>query len=155
MIDGTGPSGKTTAKPKFTLDSTQRRSYDAIVQRDLLRPYIPKPPPPASATAPADAGLDRLTVVSLSDWSGTPEVHVSDAGSQKILRLRKGDALAGGEVVMIDYRTLPMPGKPGIVSYSRVILKIGNAYWAVEHGQTLAAKYQLAPEQIPSHLRGL
>ena len=157
VVDGIGPSGKTEPKPKFTLDSPQRRSYDAIVQRDLLRPYIPTPPAPAAAVAagPADVSLERLTVVSLSDWGGTPEVHVCDSTTQKISRLKRGDTLAGGEIVMVDYRTLPLPGSPGLVSYSRVILKIGNAYWAVEHGQTLAAKHQLAPEQLPSELRGL
>jgi len=157
VVDGAGPPGKTEPKAKFALDSPQRRSYDAIIQRDLLRPYIPTPPTPAAANSLGlgDLSLDRVSVVSLSDWGGTPEVHVCDSPTQRIFRLKKGDNLAGGQIVMVDYRTLPLPGKPGVVSYSRVILKLGNAYWAVEHGQTLAAKYQLAPEQIPPELRGL
>jgi len=157
VVDGAGPAGKTEPKAKFALDSPQRRSYDAIVQRDLLRPYLPTPPTPVAAgvLGLADLGLDRVTVVSLSDWGGSPEIHVCDAATQRIFRLKQGDALAGGQIVMIDYRTLPLPGNPGMVSYSRVILKIANAYWAVEHGQTLATKYQLTPEQMPPGLRSL
>jgi hypothetical protein len=33
---------------------------------------------------------------------------------------------------MVDYRPLPMPGNEGLKSFSRVILKIGADYWAVE-----------------------
>ena len=157
VVDGLAPPPKTNVKPKFALDSPERRHYDVIVLRDLLRPYIPTPPgsPSATATALADLSPDSLTVVSLSDWRGSPEVHVCDAASQRVFRLKKGDALAGGEIVMIDYRALPLPGSPGILSYSRVILKIGDAFWAVEHGQSLATKYQLAPDRVPSDLRGL
>jgi hypothetical protein len=37
-------------------------------------------------------------------------------------------------------------------SFSRVILKIGTEYWAIERGKTLADKYRLAPEQLPEQL---
>ena len=37
VVDGAGPAGKTEPKPKFALDRPQRRIYDVIAQRDLLR----------------------------------------------------------------------------------------------------------------------
>lgn len=58
-------------------------------------------------------------------------------------------------VVLIDYRPLPVPGREYLLSYSRVILKIGNEYWAVERGQTLANKYQLTPDKLPEQLSKL
>ena len=155
VVEVPGIKPKADLQPKFALDSPQRRLYDAIVQRDLLRPYVPRPPADATAHAEHASPLDALRVVSLSNWGGAPEVHVCDTNSMKISSFKAGDALAGGQVVMIDYRTLPMPGKPGLVSNSRVILQIGTNYWAVEHGQTLSTKYQLAPEQLPPELRGV
>jgi hypothetical protein len=144
---------KADLQPKFTLDSPQRRFYDGIVQRDLLRPYVPRPPADATAGARQASALDGLRVVSLSQWGGVPEVDICEMNSMKISIFKVGDTLAGGQIVMIDYRPLPMPGKPGFVSDSRVILKLGTNYWAVERGQTLSAKYPLAPEQLPTELQ--
>jgi hypothetical protein len=39
-----------------------------------------------------------------------------------------------------------------LVSNSRVILKIGSEYWAIERGRTLAEKYKLALNQVPESL---
>ena len=146
---------KADLQPRFALDSPQRRLYDAIVQRDLLRPYSPRPPAEAPATAVQASPLDALRVVSLSNWGGAPEVHVCETNSMKISRFKTGDTLAGGQIVMVDYRALPMPGKPGFVSDSRVILRLGTNYWAVERGQSLSTRHPLAPEQLPPELRRL
>ena len=56
---------------------------------------------------------------------------------------------------MVDYRRMPKPGKEYLMSESRVIVKIGTEYWAVELGQTLAQKYRLNPEQLPEQLAKL
>lgn len=151
--------------PKFTLDSPERRQFDTIVSRDILRPYIKRPPAPpavASPATPANAvtpdkplpGPESLRIVSLSDWQGSPEVHVRDTVNERTLRYRPGDALAGGVIVMIDYRPLPMPGNEALKSYSRVILRIDNEYWAIERGRTLADKYKLTPSQSPESAAG-
>lgn len=151
--------------PKFTLDSPERRIYDMIVQRDILRPYIKRAPAgPAApggvvpgANLPLAAkplpGPESLRVVSLSEWQGFPEIHVRDLPNQRTLSFRPGDPLAGGVVVMVDYRPLPVPDKPGLRSDSRVIIRIGAEYWAVERGRTLADKYKLASEQLPENLK--
>jgi hypothetical protein len=155
VFEVAGVKPKADLKPKFALDSPQRRLYDVIVQRDLLRPYSPRAATETAAGAGPASPLDVLRVVSLSNWGGMPEVAVCDTTSMKISSFKAGDTLAGGQIVMVDYRTLPMPGQPGLVSNSRVILKVGTSYWAVEHGQPLSAKYPLAPEQLPTELRGV
>jgi hypothetical protein len=145
--------------PKLGLDSPERRLFDGIVQRDLLRPYVKRPSPPNSGTpgtTPAvpttPTGPESLKIVSLSQWLGQPEVAVLDGVRQKTLHYRAGDLLAGGVIVMVDYRPLPIPDKPGLLSNSRVILKIGTEYWAIERGRTLAEKYKLASDQLPENL---
>ncbi|MGO8676997.1 MAG: hypothetical protein ACLQVX_14125 [Limisphaerales bacterium] len=153
VVEVAGIKPKLDLQPKFALDSPQRRLYDAIVQRDLLRPYVPRPPGEAAARSDSSP-LEALRVVSLSNWGGVPEVHVCDTNNMKVSGFKAGDSLAGGQIVMIDYRTLPVPSKAGLVSNSRVIIQIGTTYWAVEHGQTLSTKYQLAPDQLPPELRG-
>lgn len=149
--------------PRFALDSPERRAYDALIARDLLRPYIkrPPPPPPPATSSPGRApspppgtppGPETFKIVSLSEWQGQPEVHVLDQTSQRTFRYKPGDALAGGTIVMVDYRPMPMPGREIVQSESRVILRFGQEYWAIERGHTLADKRKLTPAQIPQEL---
>jgi hypothetical protein len=140
---------------KFTVDSAERQKFDGIVERDLLRPYVKRSGNKGSSDSEAPAvlaGPAGLRVVSLSEWMGQPEVHVRDTRNQKTQRYKHGDDLAGGTIVGVDYRPLPFPGNEALKSFSRVILKIGNEYWAIERGQTLADKRRLAPEQLPADL---
>ncbi|MBM3837737.1 MAG: hypothetical protein FJ398_07190 [Verrucomicrobia bacterium] len=144
-------------KPKLTLASSERRLYDTIVQRDLFRPYIRRSAPENAAASaggdlPGAARPEMLKVVSLSEWRSTPEVHVMNLASHRLDILKPGDAWADGHIAAVDYRARPMPGKPGLLSFARVILKIGPDFWAVEHGQTLADKYQLNADALPSDL---
>ena len=148
---------------QHSLYSPQRKAYDEMVARDLLRPYIKRPPPPpppgSTPSAPGSSpggttppGPESFRIVSLSEWGGQPEVHVRDLVNQKTLRFVPGDSLAGGVVTMVDDRTLPRAGDPTMKSFSRVIIRIGQEYWALELGKTLAEKYRLAPEQLPEAL---
>jgi hypothetical protein len=152
---------RTNLVPRVTLDSSDRRLLDEIARRDILRPYIKRPPPPAppGQSAPAIAakpgpppGPETFRIVSLSEWQGQPEVHVRDITHQKTLRFRAGDALAGGSIVMVDYRPMPLPGNTLLQSFSRVILKIDSDYWAIERGQTLADRRKLATAELPAQL---
>ena len=151
---------------KYTLESPERRIFDSIVSRDVLRPYFKAPPvaPPGTPAAVAAAaaaaqnsaappGPETLRVVSLSEWMGEPEVHIRDSANQKTLRYKPGDNLAGGTIAMIDYRAMAMPGNEALKSFSRVIVKVGSEYWAIERGKTLADKYQLKAEQVPPQLK--
>src|ERR1043166_5656336 len=145
--------------PKFALDSPARNIFDGIVSRDILRPYIKRAPPPASSPGsvpPSSPGTppgpESFRIVSLSEWQGQPEGHVPDLIPQKHHRHPPGDQLAGGTVVCVDYRSLPMPGNEFLSSDSRVILKIGSEFWAIERGRTLLEKHKLPPESLPADL---
>jgi hypothetical protein len=47
---------------------------------------------------------------------------------------------------------LPKPGNSLLQSFSRLILKVENEYWAVERGLTLADKRRLTPAELPPEL---
>ncbi len=151
-------------EPTLSLYSPERRLYNDLVTRDILRPYIKRPPagapgslPPAVApVAPGAApGPESFRIVSLSEWRGEPEIHVRDLTNAKTLRYKPGDPLAGGTIVMVDYRPLPSPGNEVLKSFSRVIVRIGSEYWAIERGKTLAEKRRLTPAQLPAELSKL
>ena len=148
-------------KTQLSLNTPERRILDAIAARDLLRPYIPRSPFDRASAAQRAAGPssptgpESLRVVSLSEWMGQPEIHVLDTGNQKTLRYKSGDELAGGTIVMVDYRPLPFPDNVALKSFSRVILKIGDEFWAIERGRTLADKHKLATDLVPPSLTAL
>ena len=145
------------------LESPERQAYNMIVMRDVFRPYIPgkpQPPPPSgeeprrvAESPPPQKGSDsRYRVVGLPTWGGKTEVLVRDNSSGKVVNFKAGDDLGGGKVVMVDYRTLPSPKNPEILSGSRVVLRIGSEYYAVELGQSLADKRTLAERDLPPGL---
>jgi hypothetical protein len=140
----------------LSLDSPDRRLLDNIAVRDLMRPYIKLPPPPPSSPSSSPSsgppGPANYRVVSLSEWEGQPEIHVRDLAAQKTTRFRPGDKLAGGTVVMVDYRPMPEPDNQTLLSLSRIILKIDQDYWAIERGKTLADKHKLTLAELPPEL---
>jgi hypothetical protein len=141
-------------KPKLALDSPERLALNSILERDLLRPYIKLPPPPANrpggAPSSAPPGPESFKVVSLSEWEGQPEVHIRDQADNRTIRYKPGDTLKdNSQIVAVDYRPLPLASKAGLLSHSRVILKIGSELWAVERGQTLAEKRKLDQSEWP------
>ena len=163
LVADPGPADMTFTNlvEALTLDSPERRLLDGIVARDILRPYLKRPADPARPGAPSVGNVnppiaaalpEKLKIVSLSEWQGQPEVHVRDQISQRITVHKAGDSLAGGTIVMVDYRPLPLPGKELLQSFARVIVKQGTDYWAIERGSTLDQKYKLAPEQLPAQL---
>jgi len=148
---------------RAALEAPDRRAYDLIEARALFRPYVPAPrreggpprPPPSTPRPeppPSAPPSGRLQVVSLSDLGGGPEVVVRETATGRLLRYKPGDALAGGTVVAVDYRPLPLPEKPEILSGSRVVLRIDSAYYAVELGRYLEQKYRLGPDRLPPGL---
>jgi len=126
-----------------------RRQYDVIASRAFFRPYVPAPPPQPVLLS------GQYRVVSLSSLSGEPEVVVREKSTGSIKRYQPGDDLAGGRIVVVDYRPLPNPENPDLLSGSRVVLRIGSGYFAVELGTYLAQKYRLGPERIPPGLPDL
>ena len=144
----------------LNLESPERHLLNSIVSRDILRPYIKRPPAPVQPGQPAPPpskpgvppGPETFRVVSLSEWQGQPEIHIRDLAAQKTVRYRPGDDLAGGTIVLVDYRPMPLPGNSLLQSYSRLILRIGTEYWAVERGKTLADKRKLSEAELPPQL---
>ncbi|MEN9675395.1 MAG: hypothetical protein RIS76_1291 [Verrucomicrobiota bacterium] len=151
---------RTNLVPALTLDSPERHLLNSIVSRDLLRPYIKRPPAPPQPGQPAPMpsrpgvppGPEVFRVVSLSEWNGEPEIHIRDLSAQKTLRYRVGDELAGGRIALVDYRPMPMPGNSLLLSHSRLILELGGEFWAVERGRTLADKHRLSDAELPVQL---
>ena len=148
---------------KAGLQTDERRTFDGIVARDILRPYIKRlPPPPVKGTPgtpsstpafpPVPPGPETFRIVSLSEWQGQPEVHVRDLTSQKTARYKPGDALAGGTIALVDYRAMPLPGASGLQSFSRVIVRVKDEFYAIERGQTLADLRKMEAAQLPAGL---
>ncbi len=145
------------------IDVEGRKIYEGIVRRDLLRPYIPKPPEapapplPARADAPPAAplppGPETYKVVSLSRWKGESEILILDLNQNRTVRYRPGDELAGGTIRGVDYRTLPSRRNPSLNTSSRVIISVGLETWAIDRGDTLADSYKLAGKLLPPKLR--
>jgi len=159
VLDPSPEVNRTDLAARFTLDSPERALLNGIVSRDLIRPYLRRPPPPPPGSTkpgrsqpPQPPGPETYRIVSLSSWAGEPEVHVLDSTAQRTARYKTGDDLAGGTIALIDYRRLPSPTQPGLFSDSRVILRIGPDFWAIERGRSLADKRRLDPSELPDPL---
>lgn len=148
--------------PPGILQGTERMAYEVIPVRNLFLPYIPapavqKPVPAESPRAPGEPGVPRVPegryrLVGLPTWGPAPDILVRDANTGKVATYKPGDDLAGGKIVTVDYRPLPMPSNPELLSASRVVLVIGTSYYAVELGTSLAEKHPLAADQTPPGL---
>jgi len=147
---------------KSLLETPDRDQYNLIASRALFRPYMParrpeptRPPPTPSAPStprPPEVPTGRYRVVGLATFADQPDIYVRDSSSGNVVRYKPGDSLGGGTIVMVDYRPMPMPDKPDILSGSRVLLRIGTEYYAVELGTYLAQKHKLRDDQLPPHL---
>ena len=160
------PPSPATATSRPSLDTAERKDYEAIVLRNLFQPYVrrrPPPPPrpparrrddrPAPTPAPREPVESRLRIVSLSKLASQPEICIRNTRSGKLTFHAPGDRLLGGTIVMVDYRPMPRIDKPEILSGSRAIVRIGSTYWAVELGQTLAQKHRLSADKLPDKLK--
>jgi hypothetical protein len=138
------------------LSDPARKSYTLIAQRDLFRPYIPRPPAPPAPRSDPPVRIDPLAVsklVGLPTWAGKPMVVVRNTEGNTTRTYEVGQELLGGQIVMVDYRPMPDPRKPFLNSGSRVIVKIGRDHWAVELGQMLSERRRLSDTQVPPQLK--
>jgi hypothetical protein len=157
----------------LTLNNPQRDQLEMIVARDVFRPYVPRPqqvvqaprpqpkptpqpqtPAPQPQPQPAQAApAGNWRVVGLPRWADGSEVMLRNEQTSQVLRLHTGDEIEGGEIVMVDYRTLPRIDDPTLRSSSRVIIKLGRDLWAIELGQTTQQRYRLPTQRIPEALQ--
>lgn len=151
------------------LDAGTRELYEPIAIRDLMRPYIqriPTPPPPTPGASvssrqpptpptpvPTPASPSRFRIVGLPDWTDHQEVFVTDSATRQIRSYKAGDTLGGGVIACVDYRPMPSKANPELLSPSRVILKVGPDYFAVELGENLTDKRRLSNGMLPEHIR--
>ncbi len=152
------------------LDTATRELYEPIAVRDLMRPYIqrpptPPPPPPVASASPGQppapspptasipSSPSRFRVVGLPDWTDDQEVLVTDSATRQIRSYKAGDTLGGGVIACVDYRPMPSKANPELLSPSRVILKVGPEYFAVELGENLTDKRRLPAGMLPEHIR--
>ena len=146
------------------LQTPERRQYDVIASRAFFRPYVPAPkkesPPPrppeqkreAPRESPPPPPAGQYRVVSLSSLGGAPEVVVRETRSGALATYKPGEEWGGGRIATVDYRPLPHPENPDILSTSRVVLRIGSEYYAVELGACLEHKYRLGADRLPPGL---
>jgi len=163
------PKGQTLATGKVAaeidpavLEGPDRKQYQIIAVRDLFRPYIaarkpepthPTPQPTApSPPRPPEVPRGRYRLVGLPTWAGKTDILIRDLSSGNVAGYQAGDDLAGGTIVTVDYRLMPMPTRPEVLSSSRIVLRIGSEYYAVELGRYLSEKHPLKTEQLPPGL---
>ncbi len=146
--------------------SEDRLAFNVIPQRDIFRPYIKRPPPPppppptrttrveepprTTTTPPPPAPTYQL--VGLPTWNDQVEIVVKDVKTLKSTIYKVGEDFMGGEIVMVDYRPLPLVKKPEIISSSRVIVLIGREFFALELGHYVSEKYLMARDRLPAEL---
>lgn len=155
------PPGERVTLPEPSLEAPERRWYAAITRRDLLRPYVPRRHAEGSGTEPSPASSEppktpaqyldpaSLKVVSLSSWGHGPEIHVRDEREGRIHVFHPGDTLGAWRLVTVDYRPLPHPAKPMLLSYSRLLLRQEDQWYAVECGQTFADRRLVSTNDFP------
>jgi len=144
----------------------QLAMYDVIKNRDLIRPYRRRQPvtqpitdPTAVVERTGTGGITqpvvppgRYKIVGLPMFLGVPDIEVSDTATSKVARYKQGDELAGGRIITVDYRPLPRPNNPALLSTSRVVIQVGSEYHAIELGDWTTNKHKLAPDQVPPEL---
>jgi hypothetical protein len=154
-------------KPKGTevlseLDQIpHRQAYQKIASRNLFRPYFKKKakkPTPTPKDVPETTGTattsapdpgEKLRLVDLSTYNGDQVVTVQDIGTNEYQKLKVGDEIVGGKIVAVDTRPLPRQDDPKLMTYSRIIVQIGNKNYAIELGSVLSNRRLISPNELP------
>ncbi len=161
---GARPTTSAATEPAGSLDTAQREQYEVIALRDMFRPYVARPPVarvdptperPAETPQPriSESQDSRLRVTGLPTLFGKDYVYVRNTGSNETRTYKPGDQWGDAKVVMVDCRPMPRKGNPREFTDSRVILRIGQDYWAVELGDTLADKHRVTTAELPPSLQ--
>jgi len=168
-----GPQFPTTrpsdVKLAVNMKSDLRKVYDIIPERDIFRRYIkrvdpPKPTPVAVRPRPAprptptptpSAPKPKYRICGLPTFKGKPEIWVVNEidASGAIYKYEEGEKLMGWDIVMVDYRPMPDPNKPELLSPARVIVRIDSDYWAIEGNQYVTDKRIIEGPDLPPELK--
>lgn len=162
--------------PIASLIEPTRQHYNLIAMRDVFRPFVPVPPPPAATqpvaatqpaqqqqptTQPQQPPLARFRVTGLSRLGPRPQdvrITIVDTQTNQQQEFSIGDRLQIGQIMAVDFSDAPIPGSEvegmgPLYSSSRLIVRVGSDFWAVELGQSLHEKRILTPEQLPERIR--
>ena len=138
------------------LDAPERKKYNVVVSRNMFRPHVLKPTKPDKPTTrpkPAPDPVDPdLRVTSLMQVGPRLLISVRHDRTKVVKKYKQGDRLAGGVVVMVDYRTMPRPENRKKTSSCRLLLRMGKEYWAVELHDTLGNRWRMRADQVPKEL---
>ncbi len=152
-----------STEPAGSLDTPQREMFEMISIRDMFRPYVPRPlvakveptrtPDPEPPTPRISESQDsRLRVTGLPTLFGKDYIYVLNTANSETRTYKPGDQWGDAKIVMVDCRPMAHRGNPKDISDSRVILKLGQDFWAVEIGDTLADKHRLPSADLPPQL---
>jgi hypothetical protein len=165
VLNEPAPTTRPTTAPTSGPATPDRRLFDAIARRDLFRPYIKRPErppqrvvrqpetrpsPPPQHHAPPPPPEEGFRVVGLPMLDGKPLVHLHDPRSGIVRTYEVGDRVGQVSIAGVDYRRMRW-GQT--YSTSRVLLRQGVSYWAVELGNTLGQKRPLRQQDLPQELR--
>jgi len=150
-LDATPRKPVTSTAPKPTAPAAKPTTIAAEpAETPPAKPTRPPAAEPAETTPRQGADL---TLVSGMQFGRRTTLTVRDGRTKRTKTYSSGDRLAGGTVVMLDYRRLLLTAKPLKYSSSRAILLIDREYWAVELGQKFSLMRRLTTDQLPPKLR--
>lgn len=171
VLDSTDAASAPTTMPAdapiAAAPRDDRKHYEAIVARDLFRPYIKRPRPPRvvhnprprpqpetqpnrPSPQPAAPEEDSFRVVGLPTMAGEAQVHLHDPRDGTVRTYSVGDRLGRAKIAAVDYRRMRWGEE---YSTSRVVLIERGVYWAVELGDTIGQKRPLEGNDLPRQLR--
>ncbi len=162
---GDAPKTLPAELPEPQVASAGRELYDSIVQRNLFAPYIRRPEPPVvsrprpqrpterpqqSPQPQQPPAEDSFRVVGLPTMGGEALVYLRDPDQEQVSTYNVGDRVGRMTIVAVDYRRMRWRDE---YSTSRVVLRSGGDYWAVELGDTIGQRRPLRNRDLPVELR--
>lgn len=163
---GEVPTTQPVASPPASPER-RREWFDALVQRDMFRPYIkrpqryrpdPRPQPqpstqpssqPSRLSSPPPPPEEGFRVVGLPTLGGKVQIHLRDPRRGDVRTYEVGDHLGQATIAAVDYRRIR---RDDDYSTSRLVLLERGVYWAVELGETIREKRRLATYELPPEL---
>lgn len=80
------------------------------------------------------------------------DISFINTQTRNVTTLGVGDRLAGGTIVMADFRWMTSVNDEDRQTPSRVIILIGDSYWAVDLNMNIRDRYRLGPDRLPPEL---
>jgi hypothetical protein len=152
--DGSDRSGYTALSMRNPLLRYKTRPVRVARQADPKPQRRPRPRPQPNQTRPKpQPARAEHKLTSLTRINGEPKIRIENLRTGQSKLYKVGDSFDGGTIARADYREMPRPDNPDLISGSRIILKKGPDYWAIERGQTFSQKRLLRRDQLPEDMQ--